>query len=178
MIKPNQIRFVIRKSTLDNNFLAHESLEWAIKSGQDLVLLLFDFEKAFNEIEWGFLFLALSKLNFSPKRIKWVSSVYWLASSLVKVNKKSGGNFKLSRSVRHGYPLAPYLFILLTNVLGHILDDTKHKVEGLTLPKRGCMRDQTFANDITLYLKGTQSNMDKARIVLDLFCLASRAKIN
>jgi hypothetical protein len=169
---------MIRKSILDNNFLAHESLEWAVESGQDLILLLLDFEKTFNRIEWGFLFLALSKLNFSPKWIKWVSSVYWLASSSVKVNKKSRGDFKLSRLVRHGYPLAPYTFILLIDVLGHILDDTKYKVEGLTLPKGGYMQDQTFANDTTFCLKGTQSNMDKARIVLDFFYLASRAKIN
>jgi len=64
------------------------------------------------------------------------------------------------------------------NVLGHMLNDTKYKVEGLTLPKGGCVRDQTFIDDTTLYFKGTQSNMDKARIVLDLFYLTSGAKIN
>jgi hypothetical protein len=63
-------------------------------------LLLFDFEKAFDKIEWGFLFPTLSKLGFSPKWIKWVSSMYWLASSSVKVNGESGGKFKLSRSIR------------------------------------------------------------------------------
>jgi hypothetical protein len=62
------------------------------------------------------------------------------------------------------------------DVLAHMLDDTKYKVKGL--PKGGCMQDQTFADDTTLYFKGTQSNMDKTRIVLDLFCLASGAKIN
>jgi hypothetical protein len=33
--------------------------------------------------------------------------------------------------------LAPYLFIVAMDVLGHMLDDTKYKVEGLTLPKGG-----------------------------------------
>ncbi len=74
--------------------------------------------------------------------------------------------------------MAPYLFILATDVLGHKLDDTKYKVEGLTLPKGGYIWDQAFIDDIALYFKGTQSNMDKTRIVLDLFCLASGAKIN
>jgi hypothetical protein len=88
------------KNILDNNFLAQESLEWAIESDLDLVLLLLNFEKTFDRIEWGFLFTALSKLGFSPKWIKWVSSLYWLASSLVKVNRESGEDFKLSKSVR------------------------------------------------------------------------------
>jgi hypothetical protein len=85
---------------MDYNFLAQESLEWAIKSEQDLVLLFLNFEKAFDRIEWVFFFLALYKLGFSPKWIKWVSSLYWLASSSVKVNGESKKNFKLFRSVR------------------------------------------------------------------------------
>jgi hypothetical protein len=141
-------------------------------------LLLFDFEKTFDKIEWGFRFLALSKLGFSPKWIKWVSSFYWLASSSIKVNGEFGEDFKLSRSVRQGCPLVPYLFILVVDVLGHMLDDTKYNVEGLTLPKGGCVRDQTFADDIAIYLKGTKSNMDKMRSILDLFCLTFGAKIN
>jgi hypothetical protein len=48
----------------------------------------------------------------------------------------------------------------------------------MTLPKGGCVRDQTFVDGATLYLKGTKSNMDIMRLVLDFFCLTSRAKIN
>jgi hypothetical protein len=38
------------------------------------VLLLLDFEKAFNKIEWDFLFPTLAKLGFSPKWIEWTFS--------------------------------------------------------------------------------------------------------
>jgi hypothetical protein len=51
-------------------------------------------------------------------------------------------------------------------------------VEGLNLPKGGCAQDQTFVDDIALYLKETKSNMDRMWSVLDLFCLAFGAKIN
>jgi hypothetical protein len=64
------------------------------------------------------------------------------------------------------------------DVLGHMLDDPKHEIEGLHLPKGECVRDQTFADDIALYLKGSPSNLRKAQALLDLFCLASGAKIN
>jgi hypothetical protein len=59
-----------------------------------------------------------------------------------------------------------------------MLDDIKYNVEGLTLPKGGCVRDQTFANDIALYLKGTKSNMDKMQLILNFICFTFEAKIN
>jgi hypothetical protein len=100
VIRPNQTGFVDGRNILDNNFLAQEALVWALESGHDLVLLLLDFEKAFDKIEWDFLFPTLSKLGFCPTWIQWISSLYWLASSSVKVNGKSGKDFRLARSVR------------------------------------------------------------------------------
>jgi hypothetical protein len=137
-------------------------LVWVVKSGQDLVLLFFDFEKTFDKIEWGFLFPTLSKLGFCPTWIQWISSLYWFASSLIKINGEPGDDFRFARSVRQGCPLTPYLFILAMDVLGHMLDNPKHKIEGLHLPKGGCVWDQTFIDDIALYLKGSPSNLSKA----------------
>lgn len=59
-----------------------------------------------------------------------------------------------------------------------MLADPRHGIEGLTLPKGGRIRDQTFADDTTLYLKGDHENLDKAHGVLEIFCKASRARIN
>jgi hypothetical protein len=135
-------------------------------------------KRTFDKIEWGFFFPTLSKLGFCRTWIQWISTLYWLASSLIKVNKEPGDDFKLARLVRQGYPLAPYLFILAMDVLGHMLNDPKHEIEGLHLPKGGCVRDQTFADDTAFYLKGPSSNLSKVRVVFKLFCLASRAKVN
>jgi hypothetical protein len=98
--------------------MAQKALEWVEESDQDLVLLLLDFEKAFDKIEWGFLFMALAKLGFNGTWVRWVRSLYQAVSSAIKVNGAIGLDFQLARSVRQGYPLAPYLFILATNVLG------------------------------------------------------------
>jgi hypothetical protein len=95
-----QKSFVEGQSILDNTFLAQEAQEWAEESNQDLVLLLLDFKKAFDRIEWSFLFEALAKLGFCPKWIRWVSSLYTLASSTIKLNGVEGNAFPLTRSVR------------------------------------------------------------------------------
>ncbi len=59
-----------------------------------------------------------------------------------------------------------------------MLADPSYKVEGLTLPKGGLVRDQTFADDTALYLQGSPPNLDMAQNVLNVFCRASEAKIN
>jgi hypothetical protein len=51
-------------------------------------------------------------------------------------------------------------------------------MEGLHLPKGGCVCDQTFADDIAFCLKGSLKNLSKVRMVFKLFCLASGAKVN
>jgi len=158
--------------------LAQEAQDWAEESNQDLVLLLLDFEKAFDRIEWGFLFEALAKLGFYPQWIRWVSSLYRSASSAIKLNGVEGSTFPLARSVKQGCPLSPYLFILATDVLGHMLDDRRFGVEGLTLPRGGKITDQTFADDTAHYLQGTCENMERAQKVLDIFCKAFEAKVN
>jgi hypothetical protein len=89
------------------------------------VFLLLDFEKVFDKIEWGFLFTTLSKLGFNDTWVKWVRTLYHEASSAIKINGEAGLVFQLTRSVRQGCPLAPYLFILVTDVLGHMLEDPK-----------------------------------------------------
>jgi len=178
IIRPNQTGFVEGRSILDNVFMAQEGLGWAEESGQDLVLLLLDFEKAFDRIEWGFLFTALSKLGFSDTWVRWVGALYQSASSAIKVNGVASPDFQLARLVRQGCPLAPYLFILATDVLGYMLANPKYEVEGLSLPRGGLIRDQTFADNTALYLQGSLVNLDKAKGVLKTFCLASRAKVN
>ncbi len=53
-----------------------------------------------------------------------------------------------------------------------MLADPKYEVEGLTLPKGGLIRDQTFADDTAIHLKGYPVNMDRAKEVLRIFCQA------
>jgi len=57
-------------------------MEWVVQKKHDLVLLLLDFEKAFDRIEHRFfLFKSLGKaLGFYHKWIKWTFSLYGLAS--------------------------------------------------------------------------------------------------
>ncbi len=93
IIRPNQTGFVEGRSILNNVFIAQESMSWAKESNQDLVLLLLDFEKTFNRIEWDFLFDALEKLGFGSTWIRWVKTLYKGVTSAMKINGETGLDF-------------------------------------------------------------------------------------
>jgi hypothetical protein len=50
---------------LDKNVLAQEAMEWTMESNQELLVLLLNFKKAIDHIEWGLLFQAVEKLGFN-----------------------------------------------------------------------------------------------------------------
>lgn len=177
-VKKTQTGFVKGRCILDNVLLAYESMNWALESDQDLVLLLLDFEKAYNRISWTFLEETLVALGFSSKWISWVQTLYCGTEVSVLVNGVLGEAFELQRSVRQGCPLAPYLFILATDVLGHMLEDPKYNVQGFRTPKGNTITSQMFADDTAVYLQGSKENLNNMMVAMEVLCKASGAKIN
>lgn len=103
--------------------MASEALEWAQTSHQELTLLLLDFEKANDMVSWQFLRACMTHIGFYEHWVNLVLLLYREASAAVILNGRVGKKFNLQRSVRQGCPLAPYLYILVADVLGHMLDD-------------------------------------------------------
>lgn len=119
----------------------------------------------------------MEKLGFSPEWISWTSALYRDAESALLVNGRRLPKFKVQRSVRQGCPLAPYLFLFISDVLAYMMNDQRYGILGLRLPDDSTVRVQCFADDTALFLKGTRDNMQRTFTVIELFCAASGAKI-
>ena len=81
LIHDTQTGFVQDRSILDNIFTFSEATEWAQHSGQHLAILLLDFEKAYDRVDWSFLEGTLSRFGFPDEWIRGISSLYRSASS-------------------------------------------------------------------------------------------------
>jgi hypothetical protein len=166
------------RSIIDNVFLAIEAMDWAMETSQPMVMLLLDFEKAYDRIEWGFLEGTLNKLGFNSTWISWVCALYIDSWCSVGLNGQTSDPFKLTRSIRQGCPLAPFLYLFVANCLGYILEQDV-VVSGLKLPENdGDVIDQEYADDTNLYLEGSIQNLDYAKRALEVFASASGAKIS
>ena len=177
-ILPSQTGFVPNRCILDNVFLAFEAMEWTMENKQDLSMLLLDFEKAYDRVNWTFLRETMEAMGFHDKWINQVMSLYTNASAAVIVNGEQSQTFQLQRSVRQGCPLAPYLFLLTVDVLGQMLQHPECGVQGLRLPDNTSITNQMFADDTLLLLDGNKENMDRALNVVHRFGAASGAKLN
>jgi hypothetical protein len=178
LIRPNQTGFMKGRSIIDNVFLAIESMEWATETSQPMVMLLLDFEKAYDRVEWGFLDGTLNKLGFNSTWISWVRALYTDSWCSVGLNGQTSDPFKLTRSIRQGCPLAPFLYLFVADCLGYILEQDE-AVTGLKLPENGGeVIDQEYADDTNLYLEGSLWNLNNTKRDLEVFASASGAKIN
>ena len=78
---------------------------------------LIDFEKAFDTVEWDFLFAVLKQFNLDPTFITWIKLLYTNIFSCTTNNGYLSNHFPLSRGIRQGCPILALLFILVAEVL-------------------------------------------------------------
>ncbi len=146
-------------------------MEEAEQQDVPFVMIMIDFEKEFDSLEWSFVIKTLEQLNFGPSITHWVKSLYSNSQSCVVNNGWASESFKLQRGVRQGCPLLPYLFILAAkvpsiresdNILGIKLQDIIHKI---------CQ----YADDTILFMPFDVQSID---VTLTQFQAISGLKVN
>jgi hypothetical protein len=139
IISFDQSAFLPLRFILDNILLMHETMEWAAHSGQPLIFLKLDFSKAYDMVDWPFLFQAMSKMGFPPAFVDMVKMLFHEAAASIKVNNSHSTVFQIKRGVRQGCPLAPYLFLIVDEVLNSMVKDEMAEgwIRGITLPVEG-----------------------------------------
>ena len=112
------------------------------------MILLVDFEKAFDSVSWSFMYKALHFFNFGPDIIRWVKTLYADAKLCVIQNGIFSEFFNIGRGCRQGDPVSPYLFNICVEIMG-ILIRQNNNIKGIHIVKEFCLFQ--YADDTILF---------------------------
>ena len=110
-------------STTDHLFSLYMIIDLLLAKKKRLYVAFLDFEKAFDKINWAFLWQKLISSNVSGKILTVIKNMYYTAKSCVIVDDEKSDFYRMSVGIRQGENLSPILFSLFLNDMKSFLKD-------------------------------------------------------
>jgi exonuclease III len=176
IINEDQKGFIEGRQIGEVTRLIYDIMEYTESVQKPGLLLLIDFEKAFDTVDRKFMKNVLEFFGFGQSIQKWIELLYKDIESSILVNGFSTTFFPISRGCRQGDPVSPYLFILCVEILGNMIRQDKN-IKGIKMGAFEYLLAQ-FADDTTLMLDGTEKCLYSVLRVLELFERFSGLKVN
>ena len=132
-----------------------------------------DLEKAYDRLGWRFLESTLRDIGFTRRFASIIMNYVSTCSMQVFWNGNLSKKFQLTRRVRQGDPLSPYLFVLCIEKLAHIITHVVqlNRWKPIIFKKWGPIISHLFfAEDLILFAKALVSQAQIIKQCLDLFC--------
>lgn len=99
-----------------------------------LMLMLIDAEKAFDSVNWTYLYKVLHKFGFHKDIIRSIQALYDTPTAKIKINGYLSKSFTLERGTRQGCPWSPQLFALYLEPLVQSIRQDK-TIQGISINK-------------------------------------------
>ncbi|CAL1383537.1 unnamed protein product [Linum trigynum] len=132
------------------------------------MMLKLDMKKAYDMLDWECLETLLENYGFDKRWCRWVSSCIRTVNFSILFNGEAAEEFKLSRGIRQGDPLSPFLFILMSNALTFLIDKavSQNQLKGIRLNARCPILTHCLFADETVILG--KADHQEAEKILDL----------
>lgn len=121
-----QSAFLEGRGALDSIVVANEWLHDAKTRKKKSMAFKVDFEKAYDSVQWNFLYYMMRRMNFNGKWIAWVKGCIESAKISVLINGSPGEEFAMGKGIRQGDPIAPFLFLIVAEGLNGLLRQALH----------------------------------------------------
>lgn len=143
---------------------------------EDLFVLSLDAEKAFDCVEWSYLYAVLEKFEFRAKFISWIKLLYRDPNARILTNQTVSDTFTLYRGTRQECAPSPLLFALALQPLAVTIQanseihgyDTEYTSNKISL----------YVDNISMYITRPQTSVSALLETIELFSSFSGYQIN
>ncbi|MCO5582925.1 hypothetical protein L7F22_036828 [Adiantum nelumboides] len=155
------------------------AIDWAAEQEDEYVMINMDLEKAYDRVSWEYILAVVERMGFGELFTGMVKTLFQNASATIQVNGYITESFQLARSIRQGCPLAPLLFVIVTDPLLRNVDLQlqKQTIKPLPLPQGQSFLAQLFDVDNCNIVKCEHSSIVALMQVYDDFCSVSGSRI-
>jgi hypothetical protein len=176
IIHPDQTGFIRGRQSSTNTRRLLNLIDYSYSKNIKTNILSLDAEKAFDRVNWKFLFATLHKFGFGDLFINWLKILYNSPTACVRTNNQISSSFCLQRGTRQGCPLSPSLFAIFIEPLAATIRQTK-AVKGIK-----CMKIEhkisLYADDVLLYLQHSNNSLLQVIRILESFSKVSDYSLN
>lgn len=142
----------------------------------DTAVQSLDAEKAFDRVEWPYLFDVLARFGCGNKFCEWVKLLYSQPTAEILTNNNISLAFNISRGTRQRCPLSPHLFTMAIEPFAMAV--RKHvDITGIKLGNQD-NRIALYADDVVLFLKQLDRSIPTLSNITSSFGRFSGYKVN
>jgi len=176
LVNTDQNGFIPGRSTIHNTRCLFNIIYHPKAIRDNLVVISLDAEKAFDRVEWRYLFAILEKFELGDEFINWIKILYCNLSARVLTNKTLSDPFYLQRGTRQGCPLSPLLFALIVEPLAETIRSNPY-IHGFNTLNT-VNKISLYADDILLYITQPQVSLSVILKTITNFGKLSGFKVN
>uniref|UniRef100_A0A803J749 Reverse transcriptase domain-containing protein n=1 Tax=Xenopus tropicalis TaxID=8364 RepID=A0A803J749_XENTR len=176
LIHYDQVGFVPGRQAADNVRKAINLISLAAKMNATSLLLSLDAQKAFDRLNWKYMFAVLEKLRLPKPYITGLKQLYTTHTAQVTIMGTHSDRIVIQGGTRQGCPMSPLIFALSLEPLAHAIRQNPN-IKGFQVGPTE-HKISLFADDILLTLTSPQTTLPNLLTTLEKFQSIAGYKIN
>ena len=153
----------------------------AIDTDENVLAISLDIEKAFNSVNWDFLYKLLYAYDFPEQYVQWIKLMHIGKELRIFNNGHSSSPVHVSNGLAQGCSMSPLFFIICIEALARVIRGND-QIEGVSVENAEMGRREKkvgmVAYDTMIAIKATATSFIETVKVLKAFEMISGLKVN